>query len=228
MHFAQVSDSVSHDFRGMAPLYRDALRNNRPDMVFEIKNGRGRLLFLIFFSKEDKHRGKIVLHLILRRTKVLLPERLVYGNHFRDGKFLVYFNRDAQEAILEELGLEGRSGDGFAWSDFFSAVDGEIPAFIPYQEHVTLLRSVKDEHKEIVAEYIDESTKIHLKGIMRLPGHKRPRDKTLRKLIFCSQGSPADVERLILRLRAVNATLVWSDKPEDEVADFVVLMDQLA
>ena len=41
------------NFTGLAGVYREAYLRNDPTVAFELRNGRGRFVFLIFFSEED-------------------------------------------------------------------------------------------------------------------------------------------------------------------------------
>lgn len=205
--------SIKFNLSGLGTIYNESLRRAEPTLAFEIAQGRGRFVFMMFFSEEDKE-SKDRLFVQLRNTKVFL-EFKVYGSH-RNGDFIVYFKEQDQEAIINELMLEG-GGQAFSFERFLVQLNQQVPIELPLQKKLDKLREVWPEVKPNLANTVDDADKTNLIGIMRLPEGKKPKDKTLRKLYIHTNGSAEVISKFIDTLKAAGVTLAWTDRDVDQV-----------
>lgn len=79
--------AIEFDFSGLNNMYISALESLDKALAFDLKVGKGRFLFMMFLSEEDKE-SKDMLFLYMRNTKVMKKIKL-YGNH-RKGIFKRY------------------------------------------------------------------------------------------------------------------------------------------
>lgn len=75
------------------------MARSEPTIAFEVRNGRGRFLFLMFFDPEDKATNDRLL-VFLQNTRHMLELKL-YGAHER-GQFDIYLKRQDVAAIKRE------------------------------------------------------------------------------------------------------------------------------
>jgi hypothetical protein len=71
---------------------------------------------------------------------------------------------------------------------------------------------------------VDEANRTILKGIIKLPINKSPREKTLRKAYNYIDANPDDISELIELLKNRNITLSWTDNPNFEISFTDALM----
>jgi len=199
--------SLKFNFSGLTSIYQDALNRADPTLVFEIQEGNGRFVFLMFFSDEDKtSKDRLFLH--LRNTNTFL-ELKMYGSH-RNGVFDIYFNDDDKEAIINELQL-GNGGTAFEFSSFLESLNSDIPHILLLQTKLDKLREVWPDVQNNLPNIIDQADRTILMGIKKLPIGKKPQDKTLRKLYLYTNGDERVLTNLIQALKDTNITLAWTN-----------------
>jgi hypothetical protein len=155
---------IEFNLSGLKDIYLEALKRSEPTLAFEILNGRGRFLFLMFFSQEDKG-SKDRLFVLLRNTQVFLKLK-AYGSH-REGNFLIYFQDHDQQAIIRELDLS--QGDSkFDFTKFLEQLNVSLPSTLSLQDKLNKVREVWPQVKNELQEVIDDADKNILIGIKRL------------------------------------------------------------
>lgn len=202
--------SDPYDLGRIAAIYNTARAHGEPTIAFEMKQGNGRFVFLIFFSEQDEE-SKDTLYLHLRRTKAVLSFKM-YGDHRRGGT-QIFLTEAKKRLILAELQLQA-GGRPFDWNAFFAQVNAVIPQSLPLQDTLDKVREVWPDVKKDVASGLDESEKTVLIGIKRLGANQRPRERTLSKLYVYTKGNADEITRLIKALMKANITLLWSS-PEN-------------
>jgi hypothetical protein len=216
--------STAHSLGGIAAVYTAAVQHGEPTLAFEVAQGRGRFVFLMFFSEEDED-SRDRLFLFLRNTNYMLELKL-YGNHFTGGT-KVYLTPEKERCIRDELRL-GPGGDGFEWQHFFAQLNEAIPQKLSLQATLDELREVWPDVRERLPSVLDEAEKTVLVGIRRLPPSQHPRDRTLRKLYTYTRGGAADIQRLIQALMSANITLVWTNEDGAEGRSFAAIFADVA
>jgi hypothetical protein len=196
----------------MREIYSNAIRAKEPTIAFELRNGRGRFLFMMFFSEDDEE-SRDALFVFLLKTQVLLRLKM-YGSH-RKGDFNVYFTGTDIRKIRRELELEQTDTTQFEFQRFLGDLNSQIPANIPFAKQIGTLRENRAifQNDSRLRKVIDEGNKIYCTGPIRLPDNKHPREKTLRKLYLHLDANPQSVHTLIQRLKERNWTVGWSDVP---------------
>jgi len=211
---------IKFNLTGLGGIYAEAMKRSDPTLAFEVQQGHGRFVFLMFFSPEDKE-SKDKLFLQLRNTRVFLQLK-AYGNH-RKGDFLIYFSDAEQAAIREELQL-GNGAPAFNFSNFLERINNQIPSSLPLQAKLEKIREVWPQVKNILNKVVDNANKTILMGIKRLPEGKSPRDKTLRKLYVYTNGRADVITSLISVLKMARVTLAWTDREEVEEKSLAEIM----
>jgi hypothetical protein len=200
---------IEFNLSGLKDIYLEALKRSEPTLAFEILNGRGRFLFLMFFSQEDKG-SKDRLFVLLRNTQVFLKLK-AYGSH-REGNFLIYFQDHDQQAIIRELDLS--QGDSkFDFTKFLEQLNVSLPSTLSLQDKLNKVREVWPQVKNELQEVIDDADKNILIGIKRLPLGQNPKEKTLRKLYIYTNGNSQVISQLIAVLKSARITLAWTNNP---------------
>lgn len=207
---------------GLAAIYNESLRRSEPTLAFEIVHGRGRFVFMMFFSKEDKE-SKDRLFVQLRNTQVFL-ELKAYGSH-RNGDFIIYFKEEDEEAIINELMLYG-GGREFSFERFLEELNRQIPNELPLQSKLDKIREIWPQVGPNLMNVVEEADKTNLIGIKKLPEGKNPKDKTLRKLYIHTNGSAEVISNLIEALKAARVTLAWTNRDVDDIS-FAELMARI-
>ncbi|ODP97000.1 hypothetical protein BGL48_15625 [Salinivibrio sp. SS3] len=214
--------SFKFNLSGLEAIYNESLRRSEPTLAFEIVHGRGRFVFMMFFSKEDKE-SKDRLFVQLRNTQVFL-ELKAYGSH-RKGDFIIYFKEQDEEAIINELMLDG-GGRSFSFERFLGELNRQIPNELPLQSKLDKIREVWPQVSPNLVNVVDEADKTNLIGIRKLPEGKKPKDKTLRKLYIHTNGSAEVISNLIDALKDASVTLAWTNRDVNEVS-FAELMAKI-
>ena len=214
--------SFKFNLSGLEAIYNESLRRSEPTLAFEIIHGRGRFVFMMFFSKEDKE-SKDRLFVQLRNTQVFL-ELKAYGSH-RNGDFIIYFKEQDKEAIINELMLDG-VGREFSFERFLEELNRQIPVELPLQSKLDKIREVWPQVAPNLVNVVDEADKTNLIGIKKLPEGKNPKDKTLRKLYIHANGSADVISNLIDALKTARVTLAWTNRDVDEIS-FADLMARI-
>jgi hypothetical protein len=199
-------------------IYRESINRNEPTLAFELVNGRGRFLFLMFFDNEDKS-TKDNLFVFMKNTQRMVCLKM-YGNH-NAGQFWVYKNNQLIEWFKQELLLNNNDSENpFDFNSFFENLNSSIPTQLSLESKINTLRNDWNQIKdEIPSDIIDDSLKIYLIGTKRLAQNKKPREKTLRKLYLHTEAKPSDVKTLIDSLKRLNMTLAWSTEKEKSIKD---------
>lgn len=206
----------------LSPIYRDAVLHKEPTLGFEVPQGRGQFVFMMFFSEEDKE-SRDRLFVYLRHTRVMLDFKL-YGNHFK-GDFRIFIDPVKERAMVEELQL-GHGDVAFEFEGFLRQLNDVFPAQLPLQSMLDTLRAVWPQVGQRLRSVVDEADKTILIGIRRL-GEKNPREKTLRKLYLHTRGDARTIRALVSALKAAHITLAWTNNPNAAEKSFVDLMQDV-
>jgi hypothetical protein len=216
--------SIAYNLGRLAAIYRDAIQHREPTLAFEVRHGAGRFVFLMFFSEEDEA-SRDRLFLFLRNTNYMLELKL-YGNHLAGGT-KIYLTPEKERRIWEELRV--RPGTmNFDWERFVGELNDAIPQKLALQATLEELRRVWPNVRDRLPNVLDEAEKTVLVGIRRLSASQRPRDRTLRKLYLYTNGSAADISRLIQALAGANITLVWTNEEGAEGRSFADILADVA
>ena len=215
--------SLKFNLTGLKNIYLEALRGSEPTLAFEVIQGRGRFVFMMFFSTEDKE-SKDRLFVQLRNTQVFL-ELKTYGSH-RSGDFFIYFNEDDQDAIRQELQL-GQGGEQFDFTVFLDRLNQQIPTELPLQDKLDKIREIWPQVNQHLINVVDQADKTTLMGIKKLPKGKKPQDKTLRKLYIYTNGNAEVITNLIAALKEARVTLAWTNRDitEKSLAEIMALIN---
>ena len=213
------------NFTGLRAAFAESLKSGGHVLAFELRDGMGRFVFMMFFSDDDDP-GDRSLFIYLARTNTLIDLKL-YGNH-QKGDFKVYLKEQHELAIREELGI--RSGNiPFQLDTLLSRLNSNMPETLSLSASVGAIH----EHRDSIVNFSkirdridDDANKIYLIGPMKLTGRK-PRDKTVRKLYFYVDAAPEAIERLIIALKAANCTLMWSSTPPDRRIDIQSIIQNI-
>ena len=199
-----------YDLSGLKNIFNQAIERDEPTIAFEINNGRGKFLFMMFFDSEDES-TKDQLFIFLRNTNKMIKLKL-YGNHHQ-GHFYLYLKSYVKEWFKKELLIEdANSGKVFDFDRFFQSLNNAIPTSIALQSKIETLRaSWADVSDKLPQEIVDENDKTILIGDKALPSGKKPREKTLRKLYLYADGNADDITTLIKNLKRLNRTVAWTD-----------------
>ena len=191
---------------GLFGVWSEAMARNEPTIAFEVRNGRGRFLFMMFFDPDDKATSDRLL-VFLQNTRHMLELKL-YWAHER-GQFDIYLKRQDVDAIKRELELAGDAGLPFDEARFVSALNAVLPVSLPLAEKVETLRTNMQVIRDRLSTILDDHNKTELIGEKQLPHQQRPREKTLRKLYLYSTDAPEAVAIYIENLKKRNCTLAW-------------------
>lgn len=214
-------ENLKFNFTNMKNIYLEALKNDQT-LIFEITVGRGRFLFMMFFSEDDKE-SKDKLFIYLRNTKTIIKSKL-YGSH-KNGNFLIYINNTNREKLIEELQLKIGKGN-FNFDNFLTELNSKIPNSLSLNTKIQKFRENWGPIKELSV--IDEEDRTILIGERRLPKNKKPKETTLRKLYLYTSGSVEDISELIRLLKKANMTVAWTDdKTKNCVSDLREIINKL-
>ncbi|MCY6354412.1 hypothetical protein [Clostridium sp. ZS2-4] len=194
---------VEFDFSKLKNVYIATLESLDKALAFDLKVGRGRFLFMMFLSEEDKE-SKDILFLYMRNTRIMRRIKL-YGNHIM-GTFKAYINEDVQNCLIQELQLE-HTGRSFNFMNFLCQINEAIPQEINIDDKIKTLRDNCSIIRTL--NVIDESDKTVLIGERKL-SVGTPQDKTLRKLYMYTNSIIEDITELIRLLKKMNMTVAWT------------------
>lgn len=201
--------AIEFDFNRLQNLYIETLSSFDKAMAFDIAIYKGRFLFMMYLSDEDKDL-KDMLFIYMRNTRVLRKIKM-YGNHEK-GTFKVYISEDVKDKFIQELQLKSNGGT-FDFICFLKQLNESIPLEMPLETKIKNLRSNKQIIRTI--NVIDETEKTVLIGPKRLPVGQAPQDKTLRKLYLYTDDSVKDVTILIKLLKKLNKTVAWTTEDKN-------------
>lgn len=214
--------ATKFNFNKLKDIYNSTLLSNDKAIAFDIQINKGKFLFMMYLSDEDKE-SMDMLFIYMRNTKALLKLKM-YGSH-RKGKFEVYIKKDERERIIKELSLSP-NGNHFDFNNFLSQLNEKIPLNMSQEDKIKILRR----NKNIVSSLgvVDEAEKTILIGVRKLSVGK-PRDKTLRKLYLYTDANEADIDELIKLLKKFNRTVAWTTKDNaHKVVDISALIESLS
>lgn len=194
---------IKFNFNRLQNIYFATLNSDDKATAFDIQIGKGRFLFMMYLSDEDKE-AKDTLFIYMRNTKVLRKLKM-YGSH-KKGTFDVYISEKIQNEMTEELCLT-HSGKPFDFEHFLEELNSNIPLEIRQETKIKTLR----ENRKIISslDVIDEAKKTVLIGDKHLSVGK-PQDKTLRKLYLYTDADVKDIDELIKLLKKFNRTVAWT------------------
>lgn len=209
------------NFTNLKNIYIATLKSYDKSMAFDVKIGKGRFLFMMFLSDEDKD-AKDMLFIYMRNTKVMCKEKM-YGAHSK-GDFWIYIKDDLKQKMIKELCLSESRDNNFDFFRFLEQLNDKIPLEISQETKIKTLRT----NKKIVHNFIDEDEKDVLVGPVKLPGNRSPRDRTLRKLYVYTDADIKDIDKFIVILKRHNMTVAWTTKANKEkAADINSLISEL-
>ncbi|MEB1261613.1 hypothetical protein [Xanthomonas campestris] len=206
--------TIKFNLTGLSDIYNESIGRSEPTIAFEINQGKGRFVFMMFFSEEDKE-SRDRLFVQLRNTKNLIKLKL-YGSH-RGGDFYIYFDEADKKAVIDELMLAG-TGGVFIFEEFLEKINRGIPSKLPLQIKIDKIREIWPEVGSKLINVVDQADKVNLMGIKKLPPGSKPQDKTLRKLYIHTIGSASVITDLIEALKKANCTLAWTSRDVEGVS----------
>lgn len=207
-------------------IFNESIERAEPTLAFEIVNGSGRFLFLMFFdSEDDSTKDELFIYM---RTINRMVRLKMYGNH-RSGQFDVYINSYVENWFKQELQLGDQDPENpFVFDQFFENLNQSIPHELSLDEKIETLRdSWREVSNDLPNEIIDENEKVYLIGPRSLPKEKKPRERTLRKLYVFVDANPNDVTRLIGHLKRLNKTVAWTNDPKKGTASVLSILNNL-
>ncbi|OAA93539.1 hypothetical protein [Clostridium coskatii] len=213
--------AVEFNFNKLKNVYVATLESLDKALAFDLKVGRGRFLFMMFLSEEDKE-SKDILFLYMRNTRIMRRIKL-YGNHTM-GTFKAYINEDVQNCLIQELQLE-HTGGNFNFINFLSQINEAIPQETNIADKIKALRDNCNIIRTL--NVIDEADKTVLIGERKL-SIGTPQDKTLRKLYMYTNSSLEDITELIGLLKKMNMTVAWTtEENRYREADIRIMIENL-
>lgn len=199
-----------YNLAGLAGVFNEAEVRNEPTIVFEVNEGAGRFLFMMFFDAEDAS-TKDLLFIFMRNTQRMVKLKL-YGNH-RKGQFHLYLKDYVKNWFKQELLIGNNNvSNPLDFDRFFESLNQSIPSSLPLQAKINKLRETwRDVMDELPSEIVDEEEKTILLGDKGLPEGYKPKEKTLRKLYLYADGNATDITILIENLKRLNRTVAWTN-----------------
>lgn len=212
------------NFSNLRNIYSAAWTGQEHSLAFEVAIGRGRFVFMVFFSPDDKSTSGEELYILLRYVNSLLRMKL-YGSR-KNGVFNVYVRPDQEEMMIDELQLAGGGGH-FTFESLLDELNSAIPQHLDLRDKLKTIRSVWPDVAERLSSVVDDAEKTILIGIKKLPAEYRPREKTLRKLFMFTNSRAEDISAFIETLKKKNYTLMWTDnadKAAKSIADLMMVI----
>jgi len=205
--------TIEFNFKGLHPVFVEAVRNHEPSIAFALQEGPGRFVFLLFLATNSKGEidwGGLELFILLGRTQRMLRFDL-FGNHFKQGDFRVWLKGGDEQAIRNELGIiDAANGPNFVLQNFLAKLNGMIPTTLPLAAKIDTIKGNRAAIDAHCRDHIDEASKVYLLGVKVLPKGSRPREETLRKLYMLDVAT-ADISALIGHLKRIRWTVCWTD-----------------
>ncbi len=205
-------DSIKFNFSRLQNIYIQTLKTYDKSVAFDIQVGKGRFLFTMYLSEEDKE-ARDTLFIFMRNTKVMKHIKM-YGNHVK-GTFDVYISKDVQGKLIEELQLSGGSRC-FDFIRFLNQLNDRIPLEMQDEERIRLLR--QNRHIISSIHLVDECDKTVFIGDKKLPEGSKQRVRTLRKLYMYTESDIKDVNAYIQYLYKSHRTVAWTTPDKDYMA----------
>ena len=199
----------TYNLTGLALSFQECCDRDEKTLAFELSDGKGRFLFLMFFDDDDTSTLDR-LYIFMKNTKKMFKTKL-YGNH-KNGDFYIYLN-DAQKAFFRrELKITSLPNSiPFEFDAFFSRLNANIPSAIALRDKITTIREAWSEiNGDLPREVIDDCEKTKFDRFIKLPKEKNPREQTLRKLYLFWNARPNEIEQLVADLKRNNKTAAWT------------------
>lgn len=187
-------------------IYNQALSDDERTIVFELNQGEGCFVFMMFFDEDDSSKDK--LYIYLKRANHMLNFKM-YANH-RNGDFFIYITPNDIQAIKNELDIKGGIGK-FDIFDFFASLNSKIPQFLLFSQKLKNFKSIWKQASPHLSGVLNEADKIYFIGLRDLSASKKkPTEKTLRKLYLHINAQPETIQQFIISLKAQQKTCCWS------------------
>ncbi len=200
---------IKISLQNLKSVFTESLESEEPTLAFELSNGKGRFLFMMFFDEKDNE-TKDILFLFLKNSRRMLKLKM-YGNHL-NGQFDIYLKPFMIGWFKEELELKNlNSNNPFDVENFFFQINRSIPQQLPLITKIdTLRRTWHDVKEHLPNDVVDENDKIYLMYPKVLPKNMKPQEKTLRKLYLYTNGNSNEISELINYLKRMNTTVCWT------------------
>ena len=196
--------SIQFNFTQLKNVYMEALSSYDKSVVFDIRIGRGRFLFLMFLSEDDE---KDSLFLYMRNTAIMRKLKM-YGSH-RNGDYIVYISDDVQERMTAELQLQN-GNETFVFERFLNEINNAIPQEISMAQKVETLRNNRNIIRTVGIDEIEKTVLIGTKVLSK----GKPQDRTLRKLYMYTEESETVITEFIKNLKKANMTVAWTTEEQ--------------
>ncbi|MCT4708899.1 hypothetical protein MUA04_01515 [Enterobacteriaceae bacterium H11S18] len=211
---------IKFNFSNLKNIYSEAWGGNDPTIAFEIREGAGCFVFMMFLSKEDAEQNDR-LFVYFRNINTLITIKL-YGSHAA-GDFMAYIKAREQDLIRQELQLQG-GGNPFNLEHFLNTLNNAIPQFLPPTTKTEVLQRTWPSIRTEMRTLVDDAHKTVLIGLKPLPEGKKPKDKTLRKLYLHVNGVTNEIGEFLNVIRSRNITLAWTDDQTRTAKSFAQLL----
>lgn len=208
-----MSEAKKFKLPGLKGVYTEAKKRHEHTIAFELINGKGRFLFMMFFDAEEASSYDKI-YIFMKNTQKMLQVKM--WGFPENGSSHIYLHKSEIKLFREELLLDSsNSGSPFDVELFFNAINGSIPKSLPLQNKINTLRGSWDDIKNhLPKDVIEDSNKTTLLGPKRLPPNQRPRERTLRKLYLYADSNVSDIVNLIEKLKKMNHTVAWTADPD--------------
>lgn len=204
--------ATEFNFTGLHPAFLEAVKRHEPSIAFTLTDGVGKFAFLLFMKTDSSGKivwGQLELFILLARSQRMIRCKLL-GNHKNAGDFKVRLTDDDEQKVREELGLgESTAGPAFVLRDLLAKLNSIIPASIPLEMKIAVVREHRVNIRTHCPEYFDDASKVYLLRAGPLAAGKRPREETLRKL-YMLDVPREDIAALIRNLKGIRWTTYWT------------------
>lgn len=209
-----INTNPKVNLTGLNAIYNQALKDDEKTIVFELNQGQGYFVFMMFFDDDDASKDKLFIY--LKRTNCMLDFKM-YANH-KKGDFHVYIKQSDIQSIRNELNLQGGSVP-FDVLSFFHGLNLLIPQKLPFADKVNNFNRIWSRVSPHLSGVLNHADRIYFTGLMDLSGSKRkPSEKTLRKLYLYVNAKPETIKSFIEILKVQQKTCCWSaDKDKQKV-----------
>ncbi|WP_300178632.1 hypothetical protein [uncultured Aliivibrio sp.] len=191
---------------GLNAIYNQALKDDEKTIVFELNQGEGCFVFMMFFDEDDSSKDK--LYIYLKRTNHMLHFKM-YANH-KAGDFFIYITPNDIQSIKNELNIQGGIGQ-FDILRFFASLNSNIPQFLPFSQKLNNFKAIWKRVSPHLSGILNEADKIYFIGLRDLSKTKKnPTEKTLRKLYLYIDADSDVIKQFIVSLKKSKKTCCWT------------------
>lgn len=204
-----INTNPKVNLTGLNANYNQALKDDEKTIVFELNQGQGYFVFMMFFDEDDSSKDK--LYVYLKRTNHMLHFKM-YANH-KAGDFFIYITLNDIQAIKDELNIQGGIGQ-FDILGFFASLNSNIPQFLPFSQKLNNFKAIWKRVSPHLSGVLNDADKIYFIGLRDLSKtKKKPTEKTLRKLYLYIDADSEVIKQFIVSLKNSKKTCCWtSDK----------------